>query len=270
MPASIVPSTIIRRLALGGLVAVFLLLAAGAAQQRLPRDALWEIVHSVCVPGQTLHNNPVPCLRVDLTAGVEKGFAILKDPRDLTHFLLVPTAPIAGIESPAVLDPTAPNYFASAWETRHYVSDTLGKILSRDDIGLAVNSAPSRSQDQLHIHIDCVRPEVRYGLHNREDAIGGNWTPFPLPFFGQHYTAMWVPGEDLGASNPFRLLADGVPSAARDMGNRTLVMIGLTRANGTRGFVLLTDRYGAVRGDLAYGEELLDHSCRIAAQQNPQ
>jgi hypothetical protein len=49
------------------------------------------------------------------------------------------------------------------------------------------------------------------------------------------------------------------------MGNRTLVVIGLTRTDGTKGFVILTDRVNKEKGDLANGEELLDDTCRIAA-----
>ncbi len=48
------------------------------------------------------------------------------------------------------------------------------------------------------------------------------------------------------------------------MGNQTLVVIGLTRADGTQGFAILADHVDRGRGDLASGEELLDRSCRIA------
>ena len=85
----------------------FLLLAADAAQGDISRDALWEVVHNVCVPGQSLHHDPNPCLQVDLTGGIENGFAILRDPRGGTQFLLIPTTRISGIESPTVRGPNA-------------------------------------------------------------------------------------------------------------------------------------------------------------------
>ena len=50
----------------------------------------------------------------------------------------------------------------------------------------------------------------------------------------------------------------------RDMGNRTLVVIGLTRTDGTSGFVLLADQVNKDRGDLANGEELLENTCHLA------
>ena len=123
----------------------------------------------------------------------------------------------------------------------------------------------SRSQDQLHIHIDCVAPEMPAILRQHESSIGSKWTPLTISFVSHRYMAMWLPGEHLGANNPFKLLADGVPGAAKDMGDRTLVVVGYTRANGVAGFVVLEDQVNRASGDLASGEELLDHSCRIAA-----
>src|SRR6202049_1367225 len=143
----------------------FLLLAANAAQGDLPRNALWEVVHNVCVPGQSLHHDPSPCLQVDLTGGIENGFAILRDPRGGTQFLLIPTTRISGIESPIVREPNATNYFADAWEVRTYSNGALHQTLPRDEIGMAINSVVSRSQDQLHIHFSCIRADVLEALH---------------------------------------------------------------------------------------------------------
>ncbi len=48
--------------------------------------------------------------------------------------------------------------------------------------------------------------------------------------------AVWDP--ELDAVNPFRLLADGLP-AGGEMGAQTLVVVGVTGADGRSGFVLL-------------------------------
>ena len=244
--------------------AAFLLLAADAAQRNLPSSALWDVVHDICVPGQSQRHEPMPCLQVDLSGGVESGFAILRDPRGGTQFLLIPTTRISGIESPIVRGPHATNYFADAWEARTYISEALHQTLPRDGIGLAINSAVSRSQDQLHIHFSCVRADTLESLHKNAGRIGEQWAPLNVLLFGHYYMAMWVPGEDLGPSNPFKLLAERLPGATRDMGNRTLVVVGLTRADGTQGFVILADQVNKESGDLANGEELLDHACHIA------
>jgi CDP-diacylglycerol pyrophosphatase len=254
--------TVFRALAV--LAAILLLRAADFAQVGLPRNALWEVVHSVCVPGQLLRDDPKPCIQVDLTGGIENGFAILRDPRGGTQFLLIPTTQISGIESPAVRAPNATNYFASAWEVRTQIDDALHRTIPRDDIGLAINSVVSRSQDQLHIHFSCVRSDVAEALHENEAKIGNHWAPFNVSLVGHSYIAMWVLGKHLGPHNPFRLLSEEVPGATRDLGNRTLVVIGMTRSDRTQGFVILADQVNRDRGDLASGEELLDRACHIA------
>jgi CDP-diacylglycerol pyrophosphatase len=169
------------------------------------------------------------------------------------------------LASPTVRGPNATNYFARAWEVRTHIDDALHVTLPRDDIGLAINSVVSRSQDQLHIHFSCIRADVWETLHEHEGNIGNQWAPFNVSLVGHRYIAMWVSGAHLSTHNPFRLLAESLPDAMRDMGNRTLVVIGLTRTGGTKGFVILVDQVNKELGDLANGEELLDNACDIAA-----
>ena len=71
---------------------------ASAAQAADP-DALWKITHGKCVPHTTAGEGPAPCSLVDLAG----GYAVLKDIRGATQFLLIPTARITGIESPEIL-----------------------------------------------------------------------------------------------------------------------------------------------------------------------
>jgi CDP-diacylglycerol pyrophosphatase len=248
--------------------AAFLILGVDAAQRDLPPNTLWEVVHNLCVPGQSEYHDPKPCLQVNLNGGIEDGFAILRDPRGGTQFLLIPTTRISGIESPIVRGPHATNYFAAAWEARTYINEALHQTLPRDGLGLAINSAVSRSQDQLHIHFSCIRADTLEALRKNEGKIGDQWALLNVSLLGHYYKAMWVTGEHLRPYNPFRLLAERLPNARRDMGNRTLVVVGLTRSDGTKGFVILADEVNEERGDLAFGEELLDHACHIAAQGN--
>lgn len=243
--------------------AALLIFGANAAQRDLAPNTLWEVVHNLCVPGQSEYHDPKPCLQVDLTGGIERGFAILRDPRGGTQFLLIPTTRISGIESPIVRGPHATNYFADAWEVRAYINDALHQTLPRDGIGMAINSAVSRSQDQLHIHFSCIGSDTSEALHKNEGRIGDQWALLNVPLFGHYYMAIWVSGEHLSPYNPFKLLAERLPDAARDMGNRTLVVVGFTRSDGTKGFVILADQVNKGRGDLAFGEELLDHTCHI-------
>ncbi len=187
-------------------------------------SALWKIDSEKCVPHMRENHDPAPCAIVDLSA----GYVVLKDIVGATQFLLMPTARISGIESPAVLAPDATNYWDRAWRARALTEARAGRPLPREDLSLAVNSSSGRSQNQLHIHIDCVRADVRDALTAHRDAIGAYWAEFPVRLVGQSWRAFRVDGENLGTVNPFRLLADGEPGARADMGQHTLVVVGMT------------------------------------------
>jgi CDP-diacylglycerol pyrophosphatase len=226
-------------------------------------DALWNIVHRLCVTNEERFGDPAPCQRVELRSGDRNGYAVLKDPFRATQFLLIPTARITGIESPALVAGNAPNYFASAWRSRTYVDHAVHRVLPRSDVALAVNSASARTQNQLHIHIDCVRADVRSALQ-REETISDRWAPLGVLLTGHRYLAMRVDAAQLDGVNPFKLLADGVPGARQDMGDHTLVVIGAVSPNGRPGFIILDDRVDPAVGDQASGEELQDHTCAVA------
>ncbi len=246
------------------LVALALLTLSGAAHA--DPDALWKIIHDQCVPNEEQHGQPAPCAIVDLTGGEAHGFVVLKDRDGDTQYLVMPTAKITGIEDPAVLAPGATNYFADAWQQRHFTVDAAKRDLPRDDLSLAVNSVYGRSQNQLHIHIDCLAPAVRDALRRNLAAIGDSWAPFPEPLAGHRYQAMRVSGDDLANANPFTLAAQGIPGARTDMGKETLVVAGATLPDGKPGFVILADHADLATGDHGSGEELQDHSCALARQ----
>lgn len=239
------------------LLAACALLAQGVARNP---SALWWVVHDVCVPDQQIFANPTPCAKVDLAV----GYAILKDPDPSapTHFLLIPTARVTGIGDPAILSPDAPNYWAQAWRARRYVEQRTGRALGRDDLSLAVNSVYGRSQDQLHIHIDCIKPAVKTALRVHASAIGPNWAPFPVPLAGEPYLAKRIGGSDLAGVNPFRLLA-ALPEARVAMGEESLVVTGATSPDGRPGFILLAGRTAPGLGD-KWGEKLQNHRCALA------
>jgi CDP-diacylglycerol pyrophosphatase len=209
-------------------------------------NALWKIVHGRCVPNAQ-SGGPAPC------AEVTAQWAVLKDINGATQFLLIPTDRVTGIETPSILDPIAPNYFAGAWEARHFVSERAGHVLPREDFALAINPPSARSQEQLHIHIDCIRPEIRTALHGL--TVRDHWAMLPDPLAGQRYAAMRIDQQQLSA-NPFQLLAQGIPGAKEAMGQYTLVLAGMPD-----GFMLLAGHVGA--DGTGHGEDLEDHSCAV-------
>ncbi|MEA2741425.1 MAG: CDP-diacylglycerol pyrophosphatase [Acetobacteraceae bacterium] len=251
---------------LGPVVALGLVLAAPGAAHAADPSALWKIVSGKCVPHEQSQRDPSPCSSVDLARGIEKGFVVLKDINGVAQFLLIPTARIGGIEDPAILAPDAVNYFDAAWQARYFVEERVHTSLPRDAVSLAINSSVGRTQDQLHIHIDCIRPDVRATLAANLDKVEGVWTSFPTPLAGHLYRSIRINQETLDGVNPFRVLADNDPQAQADMGMHTLVAVGETFPDGTIGFVLLDDRAQPLAGDFASGEQLQDHTCALAPQ----
>ncbi len=237
-------------------VAVALAFAAPALADS---DALRKIVIDQCAPHQQARGNPAPCAAIDLAGGA----AILKDRNGKTQLLVIPTVPVTGIESPLILAADAPNYWQAAWAARHLVEGLAGHAIPRDDIGLSINSAYSRSQNQLHIHVDCVRAEVRQALLANDGNIGTTWADLDIPLAGHRYRAMRLDGEELGARNPFKILAEGDPQAAADMSRETLSVVGATFPDGKPGFYLLSDRAALASMDMAASESLLDHDCGV-------
>jgi CDP-diacylglycerol pyrophosphatase len=221
-------------------------------------DILWKIVHNRCVVDETRFGHAAPCAVVDLDA----GYAILKDIVGQTQYLLIPTMRITGIESPAVLAPSAPNYFADAWNETGLVDARLDKTLPRQDLSLAINAITGRTQDQLHIHIDCIRADVRDALAEHAAFVGREWAPFPEPLAGTDYRAIRIDGTTLGP-NPFKLLADGETGARAAMGSHTLVLAGETFAGNVPGFILLDNHADPAVGDMGNGEALQDHACQV-------
>ncbi|CAM2139813.1 CDP-diacylglycerol pyrophosphatase [Pararobbsia alpina] len=221
-------------------------------------DALWQIVSQKCVPAAQAGTTPNTCALVDTSA----GYALLKDINGVAQYLLIPTTRVTGIESPLLLDPQAPNYWVDAWNARSYVEQKLNAPLRRDEVGLAINSASGRSQNQLHIHIDCMRPDVMQTLVAHRDAIGTQWRDFPEPLAGHTYRARVMDEATLERDNPFKDLAADIAARGETMGDQTLLVTGTTLANGAPGFILLADH---VHGfDRASSEELQDHDCKIA------
>jgi CDP-diacylglycerol pyrophosphatase len=236
-------------------------LGSNAPAEAANSNALWSIVHGLCVTDeQTLHL-PAPCAAVDL----QQGWAVLKDIAGRTQHLLIPTARVTGIESAELLAPGDPNYFEAAWRARSFVFARLERGLPRDDIGLAVNSVYGRSQDQLHIHVDCVRADVRDELAKEQKRIGRRWTETTRRLAGRRYRVMRIDGADFGSVDPFKLLAQTDPTARAAMGRMTLVAVGAVFADGKPGFYLLSDRATMFPPDRASGEDLLDHACRVAS-----
>ena len=230
---------------------------AFALQRQVQRDRLRHIVQDQCLPHWRATRQPSPCSRVTLlgTGPDAQGYAVLHDRKGGAHFLLIPTRTMTGIESPEARSAAAPNYFDGAWKARQVIEAAAGLPLPRTAFGLAVNQWRARSQDQLHIHMSCLRPSIFEALGREAAHIGPRWTRLELA--GHSYYAMRVMGEDLAPANPIRLLAEGIPGAYDQLADYTLLVAGAAFAEGP-GFVLLAAR------EAPGSELLLDAGCAVA------
>ena len=201
--------------------------------------------------------------------------AAVKDnsPVKTTRYLQIPTTAITGIE--AVTDST-PNYFADAWESAQTVLKRALKSDSppRDEIGLAINSECGRSVDQMHIHIDCVNPDVWVWLRKHGNDVDESWKPtyaymhegdssFPY----QHYRLRFVASPGLRDINPFHLLLHDF-NAQGQMADYTVGVIGAPLGDGAGeggahggkpGFFVFVD--AMTNKHTAHAEELLAEAC---------
>jgi CDP-diacylglycerol pyrophosphatase len=241
----------------GTLAGVICLSVALAAPATANRNALREIVQGQCAAHWLQQHSAAPCERIILpdSAHLRDGFAVLADRKGGAHFLLIPTQTLAGMESPELFVPGTPNYFAAAWAARDLVAAVVGRGIPRAAVGMALNPKHARSQDQFHIHIECIRKDVAKTLQKAAPAIGDSWSPLAIGAWS--YEALRIMGEDLAGSDPISLLADKLPAAKAAMGEYTLVVAGMDFNEGP-GFIALASTGPA-------GELLLDSTCAIAA-----
>lgn len=217
------------------------------------RSALRQTVQGLCVRNWLDHHNPAPCERVVLVEQKtgSPGYAVIADEGGGAHYLLVPTQTMTDLNSGELLDADTPNYFALAWHSRDALNKFVGHEIPRNAIGLAMGIARFSPQDQFHIHMECLRPEIAKALRVSAADMQATWSPLVLE--GSTYQAMQVMSEDLSATNPFEVLASLNADARHHMADYTLVVAGMQFKSGP-GFVLLA-------GTGPSGELMLDSTC---------
>jgi CDP-diacylglycerol pyrophosphatase len=250
----------LRRLATGFIVGTAALIAGCTALAAADPNALWQIVDYGCVPAARTTNKTGVCASVDL----ERQEAVLKDRSGVAQHLLIPTERTSGIESPRVLDSHAPNYWADAWRARSYVQASLKAAkrapLADNQIGLEINSAFMRTQEQLHIHIDCMRASASETLaHHRGDTLD-QWTWDTID--SDRYRIMRVSGPALTV-NPFDIVARDKTSSDA-MARQTILVTGAGPSTQDDGWFIVNSGTD-VEGGTGSAEVLLDHECKVAA-----
>ena len=218
-------------------------------------DALWRIVNEQCVPHQRNNQNPEPCAKVDLPS----GFVLLKDINGPLQYLLLPTDKMNGMESPELLQAKTANFLWLAWQQRNVMSVRRSAHVPEDVVSLTINSATGRSQNQLHIHISCLRADVRDQLNQYANTVSTDWQTFPVSLAGNQYIARKITAAEFSQRSPFIMLATQVPQAREHMGRYSLAMAQL--ADGE--WIALATERNLLRLNLASAEQLQDHDCGL-------
>jgi CDP-diacylglycerol pyrophosphatase len=251
-------TTLIRNVFLAAATAALLAVGGCARISTVDSDALWKIVGGQCVPGARDTGKPAPCTTVDL----QKRYAVLKDISGRAQYLLIPTDRVAGIEDSSILYAGSPEYWVGAWNAGRHVDAKLGTQLAANQLGLEINSSTQRSQNQLHIHVDCMRTDITAALAaHRDDPIGEwRWTTLD----GTRYRVTRVTSLR-DSSNPFRVVArDLAPEQA--MSAQTILVTGAGPDTARYGWLIVNSGRD-VDGGTGTAEGLLDHACGVARAQ---
>ena len=181
-------------------------------------------------------------------------FIVLKDnsPAKPDGYLIIPTTRVTGIEDRQIFAPPVADFWAHGSQQAQ-----LWLKQPAADTALAINSEYERSQDQLHIHISCVRHDVAAALAANDAKIGGDPAkPIALALGPENHLYRVIKVTSLTAASPFDIAA-AMSGARTDMAEQSIAVVG-SRSPGVY-YVLGTSHHGANPGA---AEELLDQACR--------
>lgn len=215
------------------------------------RDSLWRNVQERClIPPTPSHAD---CVIVDRA----QGFVLYKDMIGASHYLVIPDQAVAGVDDPRVWQDGQRNAWAFGWQARDTVGKAVGHPLPDTLLGLAINARTSRSQDQLHIHLDCISERARDFLASGD--IGTQWRD--LKFNGKPVRARLIPTEQPSLSvNPFNLVRQDVGG---DIGDRGVFLTYVKPASGAAGFVVVDEPVDKAAGGNGHASDFLDRGCKL-------
>lgn len=221
------------------------------------RLGLWRVVHEFCVPAERLAGVPFPCLDVR----PDGGRALVRAPFGGHEFLVVPTARVTGLEDPVARTPEMPDLWSVAWAERGRIAAAVGRPIPDDRMAFAINSRSARSQDQYHIHVDCLDADVRARLHTAGLGLAGEWREArPIGDDGPRYRIRRIALSDLARERPEALIFRELAPRREQVPFLSFALIG-TGEGGADPSFLLAATYGVGPWDGGHAEELMDHSC---------
>lgn len=210
-------------------------------------NALWQLAQ--CCSRSLAGNSD--CREYD----AKDEYIILKDnaPTKPEAYLIIPTKRVSGIEDPQIFRQPFLDFWQDAWQVSHKYP---GQPASRT--ALAINSVHGRTQNQLHIHISCIKPEVSKTLASRDHEIGMDGAQpitLELPPHGNPYRVVKVTGLT-GKNSPWEVI-QSMPGVKRHMAEQSIAVVRSLKAG--EYYVLDTYSHGT---DWGAAEELLDETCK--------
>jgi len=228
------------------------------------RDSLWKNVQQRCLtPATPIHPD---CVIVDR----QRGFVLYKDMIGASHYLVIPVRPVSGVDDTRVWSDREHNAWAFGWSVRDTVARAVGNPLPDTLLGLAINAKAARSQDQLHIHLDCISESARDFMAS--GAIDTRWRD--LQFRGKAVRARLIPSDDpVLPVDPFDVVRQDIGADA-DIADRG-VFVGYVRPPqgqpGQAGFVVVDEPVSKAGGANGHASDFLDRGCKLGrARPQPQ
>lgn len=253
------------------LICCIFMLSAYAGCQSKPvvkrSDALWNIVSNQCVPKKIQGQKPEPCDEVTFVKGQEQGYVVLKDRNGPLQYLLMPVAKITGVESPEILTTNEPNYMYESWVARSYMIKRYGAAIPDDEISLAINSQLGRSQNHLHVHISCIRPDVKKIINNNLSKITSKWSNLSVEIFNHKYRVIKITEAELKQKNIFSLVAEDISDGPENMNQFGVAMLAVKNNKKSHDFVVMTSRADLLKLNRGSVEEIQDHLCPQLSQE---
>ena len=200
------PPTAVSMLSKRLFISAIVLLGAMGTVFAAERGLLSSVVQ-VCVTNYQLTGASFPCLEVNTAQGASRGFVTIRAPLARTHIIVCRRQKSKELKTRRFSHPTPRITFRCVGSTKicdrgGAASDQGGRYRAGDKF------AAGRSQDQLHIHVDCLRRRYAQLLRLHNSALRSDrWSRLPFAFRGRYYWALLLNSADLSQTNVFRTAA---------------------------------------------------------------
>ncbi|MGP1958190.1 MAG: CDP-diacylglycerol diphosphatase [Arsenophonus sp.] len=223
---------------------------------KINNDKLWKNINQKCISKFINSKLELPCIKINK----QYRYVIYKDIKGILHHLFIPLDKISGIESPFLQRKNTENYFILAWKNRELFIKLLNKPFNEKFLSLAINSKYGRTQEQLHIHLACLKHQVFLKIKKNEDIITNNWKPLNEKINNHQYLAIKVSWLDINKTSPFIYLKKYVKKHNDDIAYYGLAMIPSNQKNE---FILLAIRSKFLHFNFGSAGEIQDYQCKL-------